>query len=474
MTPVLPHSRLRKVILPAILVGGDTLVAFAGLSVGYWLRYASPVGDFGIPVPDATFVAYLPLLLVGAAFLIAAYGHLNLYEERLLLRKFQSLNLITKGTTFWLAAYLSLSLVLKFDPPISRLFVVLAYFAVITFMVAWRSFFYALLTRPEWGSRVRQRVAILGRNSAANALITELRSEPLHPYFHCGCIPLPDENPAEVREPLGEFCDIEKILRDNAIDVLIASRTDLPPAVMQQAIAACELTYVEWKVIPSSFQIMLSSLRLQTVGRIPILGVDALTINRLFNRGMKRLVDIVGATIGLIISAPIILVLAALIRRESSGAPVLFPQVRVGSNHRQFTLYKLRSMQAGAETADDLQQSTTRGDARLLRIGGFMRHWNLDELPQFWNVLRGDMSLVGPRPERPFHVDRLSGDIPHYLPRHLVKPGMTGWAQVNGLRGDSSIEQRIQHDIYYIENWSLWIDLQIILLTFARWTHNAY
>jgi lipopolysaccharide/colanic/teichoic acid biosynthesis glycosyltransferase len=126
-----------------------------------------------------------------------------------------------------------------------------------------------------------------------------------------------------------------------------------------------------------------------------------------------------------------------------------------------------------AAATDDARQSTLRGDARLLRIGAFMRRWNLDELPQFWNVLRGDMSLVGPRPERPHHVDRLSTEIPHYLPRHLVKPGMTGWAQINGLRGDSDLVARVQHDIYYIENWSWWLDVQILLLTFVRWK-NAY
>jgi lipopolysaccharide/colanic/teichoic acid biosynthesis glycosyltransferase len=126
-----------------------------------------------------------------------------------------------------------------------------------------------------------------------------------------------------------------------------------------------------------------------------------------------------------------------------------------------------------AAAVDGQRQSTARNDTRLLRIGAFMRRWNLDELPQFWNVLLGQMSLVGPRPERPVHVDKLSTEIPHYHPRHLVKPGMSGWAQVNGLRGDSSIAQRIQHDIYYIENWSLWLDVQILLLTFVRWK-NAY
>ena len=132
-------------------------------------------------------------------------------------------------------------------------------------------------------------------------------------------------------------------------------------------------------------------------------------------------------------------------------------------------------MTADADAMDNASQNTGRNDPRLLRLGGFIRRWNLDELPQFWNVLRGEMSLVGPRPERPFHVNQLALDIAHYLPRHVVKPGMTGWAQVNGLRGDSDLAARVQHDIYYIENWSIWLDVQILLLTFARWRNpSAY
>ena len=168
-----------------------------------------------------------------------------------------------------------------------------------------------------------------------------------------------------------------------------------------------------------------------------------------------------------------LLVLAALIKRESPAGPVFFRQERVGAGHRTFTLYKLRSMHPDAAASDSASVSTARGDARLLGIGAWMRRWNLDELPQFWNVLRGDMSLVGPRPERPYHVDRLAETIPHYLPRHLIKPGMSGWAQVNGLRGDCSLERRIQHDIYYIENWSFWLDVQILLMTFVRWRNRS-
>jgi exopolysaccharide biosynthesis polyprenyl glycosylphosphotransferase len=465
-------NRLRKVVLPAWLVIGDTAVAFAALALAYWLRYESPLRRFAqIDVPDARFSTYVPLLLMGVAFLIAGYAQLNLYEERLLLRKYQGLALIIKGTTLWLAGYLALALVIKFDPPISRLFVPIGYVCVLALMFLWRSAFYGALIHPAWRERIRQQVAVLGWNDEARALAAELASQPAHPYQFRGVIMLPGE--IAPPDALGALEDLPALLRRHQLDVLIAARTDIPRDQLLGVVEACEHAYVEWKVIPSSFQILLSGLRLQTVGRLPVLGVEELAINRLFNRALKRLVDLVGALVGLILSAPVVAVLAVLIKRESPDGPIFFRQARIGTGHRPFTLWKLRSMVPDAAATDARQQSTARGDARLLRIGGFMRRWNLDELPQFWNVFCGNMSLVGPRPERPLHVDRLSTEIPHYHPRHLVKPGMSGWAQVNGLRGDSSITQRIQHDIYYIEYWSVWLDVQILLLTFVRWK-NAY
>jgi exopolysaccharide biosynthesis polyprenyl glycosylphosphotransferase len=464
---------LRKVVLPSLLLAGDTAVAFASLSIGYWLRYVTPIGAVGIEVPDARYADYLPLLLVGTAFLVAAYAHLDLYEERFLLRKFQSLNLIIKGTTFWLAAYLSLSVVLYFQPPISRWFVVLSYFVTLTLMFVWRTAAYALFTRTRLVSRLRQRVALLGWNDDAATLVHDLATMSAHPFRFCGHIALPDDSPPADLPQLGPADRLRALLREHQIDVLIAARTDLPRDQLQSIVEVCEQTFVEWKVVPSSFQILVSGLRLQTVGRIPVLGVESLAIDRLFNRTLKQLLDLIGGFIGLVLSAPLIAFFAVLIKRESPAGPVFFAQTRIGAGGRPFTLWKLRSMQPDAAATDHLAVSTARNDARLLRIGAFLRRWNLDELPQFWNVLRGDLSLVGPRPERPHHVDRLAGEIPHYLPRHLVKPGMTGWAQINGLRGDTSIPRRIQHDIYYIENWSLWLDLQILALTFFRWRNRA-
>jgi exopolysaccharide biosynthesis polyprenyl glycosylphosphotransferase len=474
-------NALRETFVPLALLGGDTLVTFAGLSLGYWLRYDSPLGRLGFDVPDATFARYLPLLLVGVALLIGAFAQFGLYDTRLLLRRYQSLNAILKGAAFWFAAYLGLSLVLRFDPPISRLFVLFAFLCVVALLYAWRTLAYAVVMRSSLLARLRRRAVLLGWNDDARALAAEMAGDPAHPFSLVGVVTLSGDTSAFIqvatdRPPsLGSVAELETILARASADVLIITRTDLARAEVRRVVETCERNYVEWKVVPGAFDIFLSGLRLQTIGHVPVLGVEELAINRLFNRALKRAFDLIAAIVGLLLSAPFVLLLALLIKRESPNGPVFFRQTRVGSNHRPFTLYKLRSMKPDAATTDDAAQSTGRADPRLLRIGAFLRRWNLDELPQFWNVLRGEMSLVGPRPERPYHVEQLASAIPHYLPRHVVKPGLTGWAQVNGLRGDSDLTARAQHDIYYIENWSVWLDVQIVLLTFVRWRHeNAY
>jgi exopolysaccharide biosynthesis polyprenyl glycosylphosphotransferase len=468
------EKTLRQRTLPAVLFVGDAVSVFSGLLIGYGLRYHTRLGSVFIEVRGATLHAYLPLLLVGTVFFLAAFVHLNLYDQRLLLRRYQALNIILKATAFWFIAYLGVSLVLKFDPPISRLFVVFACLAVLLLLYLWRGAFYAVVSAPRWRERIQQRAALLGWTGEARALAGEIAALPAHPLRLVGVIELPAAGQSTPPAPpdlpvLGAAGDLAALLARHDIAVLIAARLDLPRAELARLVDTCERAYVELKVIPSVFQIFISGLRLQTVGRIPVLGIEELAINRLFNRALKRGLDVAGAGVGLVLAAPVIAVLAALIKRESPGGPVFFRQQRVGVGHRLFTLYKLRSMVPDAPATDGAAVSTASADPRLLRLGAWLRRWNLDELPQFWNVLRGDMSLVGPRPERPYHVDRLAGAIPHYLPRHLVKPGMTGWAQVNGLRGGSALGQRIQHDIYYIENWSLWLDLQILLTTFSRW-----
>jgi exopolysaccharide biosynthesis polyprenyl glycosylphosphotransferase len=467
---------LRDTHVPLALLAGDGLVTFAGLVLGWWLRYQSPLSRFGLNVPDATLSRYLPLLLVGVALLVAAFAQFGLYDARLLLRRYQSLNAILKGCGFWLLAYLGLSLVLKFDPPISRLFAVFAFGCVILLLHLWRSFAYTVLTSTPLLQQLQRRAVLLGWSDEARALAANIALERAHPLRLVGVVTLPE---AQSQPPfpagttgarlLGSVDRLDDILVTEAVDLVIATRLDVPRAELRRIVETCERCYVEWKTVPGAFDIFLTGLRLQTIGPVPVLGVEELAINRLFSRLAKRAVDLIGASVGLLLSAPLVAVLALLLKRSSPAGPVLFRQQRIGAHHRPFTLYKLRSMAPDAPATDAAHQSTARDDPRVLPLGRYMRRWNLDELPQFWNVLRGDMSLVGPRPERPVHVDRLAHDIAHYLPRHVVKPGMTGWAQVNGLRGNTDLAARIQHDIYYIENWSVWLDLQILLLTFVRW-----
>lgn len=199
---------------------------------------------------------------------------------------------------------------------------------------------------------------------------------------------------------------------------------------------------------------------------------------------VKRAMDIAGAAIGLPLCAPLLAIMAVAIKLDSPG-PVFFRQKRVGANGKVFTIYKLRTMVANAEDLlDDLidldaleePMFKLQDDPRVTRLGRFLRRWSIDELPQLVNVLRGEMSLVGPRPERPYYVEQFRRSIPRYMDRHREKAGMTGWAAVNGLRGDTSIPERTKYDLWYTENWSLLLDIKILVRTILQFGSgkNAY
>jgi len=261
-------------------------------------------------------------------------------------------------------------------------------------------------------------------------------------------------------------------MAEHAVDeVVLTSAETLPHSEMVKIMVLCEHHYATFRMVPDLFRTLTSKVDLQSVDGIPMLGMDRWPLESFRNRAIKRLEDLVGALVGLTLSAPILLVAAILIKRSSHG-PVLYRQERCGEKGSLFTLYKLRTMRTGAEEESG-PVWTVENDPRRTRIGEFLRTWNLDELPQFWNVLTGAMSLVGPRPERPHFVEQFKEEINQYMYRHTGKPGMSGWAQVNGLRGNTSIQDRIQYDLFYLENWSLALDFKILLMTFYR-TENAY
>jgi len=458
--------------LLAIQFGADLLACFAGLNAGYWVRFRSPMANWGVEHVPA-WSTYASLLILGTLFLVVSFSYLGLYSPRLLLRPNRTGYIILKGVFFWLVLFLSTSLIFKFEPPISRLFVAVSCAASFLSMVFWRQILFRILTLSRYRDRLVQKVAVIGWSPEASSLVTAIGADSNQPYWVCGVISTPQSPspPPGVCKVLGPIESLEATLQRHHIDIAVVADLDLTRSDLLDIAGACERCYVDFKIIPSFFQVFVSNLRMQTISGVPILGVEALAIRKLTNQFLKRAMDIAGALVGLAGSAPIMLVLAYLIRKESPG-PLIYKQVRTGRHGQSFTIYKMRSMRMDAERNTGALWAI-ENDPRRLKIGAFMREWNLDELPQFWNVLKGDMSLVGPRPERPELIAQFEREIPHYNPRHEMRPGITGWAQVNGLRGNTSLVDRIRYDLYYIENWTIWFDIQILFLTFVR-RQNAY
>ena len=273
---------------------------------------------------------------------------------------------------------------------------------------------------------------------------------------------------------LGKLARLESILSSNVVDEVLIAMPLRREAEIVKAVEICEAEGVRFRIIPDFFRVIESRAVLDYMGDIPLISIRTEPLVTLRNRAMKRLFDVVFSGLVLVLLSPVFMVIALLIRLGSPG-PVFFKQKRVSSNNKEFDMYKFRTMKV-QETRDSDTVWTTQNDPRVTGVGRFLRRYNLDELPQFWNVLIGNMSVVGPRPERRFFVEKFKADIPRYKVRHQVKSGISGWAQVNGLRGDTSISDRIAHDLYYIENWSIWVDLLIIWKTIfgSKTNTNAY
>jgi exopolysaccharide biosynthesis polyprenyl glycosylphosphotransferase len=469
------HPTAEFVLTMALL--GDMVAVFGALALGFWIRFDSgllplPLNPRFKPVP--VFVDYVQLITMGTVFLLGTFGYLRLYNQWHLRRYRRTAKVIVKGAVFWLFAYLAVSLILKFDPPISRLFMITSFVCVLGATLAWRMIFFKITCLEFLAINLRQRVLFVGWGKEAEQLEVQIENDRSHPYEIIGCVPSPQgrlyRKPPSRVPVLGDYHNLTSLLEQRRADIVILADLYAPMGEITGLVNLCEMEFVQFKLIPSYFQVLASGLRLETLSGVPVLGVSELPLSQLTNRLVKRFVDIVGSTVGLLLSVPLIALFGALVYRESPG-PIIYRQRRTGINGRSFDMFKIRSMRIDAE--ENGAQWAKEQDPRRLKIGAFMRKWNIDEIPQFLNVLKGDMSLVGPRPERPELIMRFKHKIPHYHVRHSCLPGMTGWAQVNGWRGNTSLEKRIYHDIWYIEKWTLELDFRIMLLTLLR-QKNAY
>ncbi len=273
---------------------------------------------------------------------------------------------------------------------------------------------------------------------------------------------------------IGHVYALAEILERNVIDMIFITLEGEHQVYLKKILPICEKSGIKTSIIPYYHRYIPAKPYMDDLDGLPVIDIRHVPLDNIFKRITKRFVDIVLSIIIIILVSPV-LVFSAIMIKLSSRGPILFKQERVGLDRRPFYMYKFRSMRV--QTAEfEQSQWTTKDDPRKTAWGSFMRKTSIDELPQFFNVLMGDMSIVGPRPERPYFVDKFKEEIPRYMIKHQVRPGITGWAQVNGLRGDTSIEERIQYDLYYIENWELLFDIKIIFLTVFKGfiNRNAY
>jgi len=335
----------------------------------------------------------------------------------------------------------------------------------------------------RWGLRKIRRkgmnlkhILLVGMGSAARGYIDRIMDNPEWGYHVLGILDDTMERSAVYRgiRIIGRTDDLEQLLKEHQLDEIIIALGLSEYYKLAHIVAVCEKSGVHTKLIPDYGNIIPTRPYTEDLMGLPVINIRYVPLSNTFNALAKRAVDIVGSIICIILFSPVMLLAAALVKLTSPG-PVIFKQERVGLHNKPFVMYKFRSMQVQSR-AKERSGWTTRNDARVTGVGKFMRKTSIDELPQLFNVLKGEMSLVGPRPERPQFVEKFREEIPRYMVKHQVRPGMTGWAQVKGYRGDTSIRKRIDCDLYYIENWTMGLDIKILFLTVFKGfvNKNAY
>jgi exopolysaccharide biosynthesis polyprenyl glycosylphosphotransferase len=412
------------------------------------------------------FADYSGMMLVQVGTLLAVFFFTRLYHTVRAVSRvdefYQVFGAVSVGTMMSVAisGFLFKNSVLDLD--YSRAMILYAWVLTILLVTLGRWLHHTLTTRLKgqgWGN---DRVLIVGTSEVGHMILQKIRWNPGLGYEVVGMIETNGVGSRALTVPvLGGPERLATVIDQQEIDEVIIA---LPEATHQEIlmlISQCERGSVSIKVFPDVFQIMASQVSIGDLGGLPLLSVRDVAL-RGWRLTVKRALDIVGSAAGLVVLSPVLLLIAILIKLDSPG-PVFYAQERMGLDARPFWCLKFRSMRSDAEK--DGPGWTTKNDPRRTRVGEFLRRLSFDELPQLINVLMGEMSLVGPRPERPVYVEQFRRSIPRYMDRHREKAGMTGWAQVNGLRGDTSIIERTKYDLWYIENWSLRLDFKILIRT---------
>lgn len=450
-----------SVLFGISLVTIDTLMAALAFWGGYQLRLRSEHENI------QPFSAYWGMLLVHVVAILMVFFFYRLYHRQRSLSsidQFYSIFGAASVGTIVAIAFISFFFKNQLDYP--RLMMVYTWMLTILFASLGRAIqsrLQLMLQARGWGE---ENVLIVGASEVGRMVMQKIRRTPGLGYRVVGFVD--DETRAKAVQGtpvLGKTDDIPEIIAAEKVKEVIIAMPEATHQEILKVVSKCDRGKVSVKVFPDVFQIMASEVSIGDLGGLPLLTMRD-TALRGWRLTVKRAVDLVGSAVGLILLSPIMMLIAVLIKLDSEG-PVFYTQERMGLDEKRFMMLKFRSMRADAESESG-PVWTTANDARRTRLGSIIRNFSIDELPQLINVLLGHMSLVGPRPERPVFVEQFKRTIPRYMDRHREKAGMTGWAQVNGLRGDTSIIERTKYDLWYIENWSLALDFRILIRTILR------
>ena len=415
----------------------------------WYLRFKSGlfVQDAGV-LPTKTYFSALFLIIPGYLLL---YSVFQLYMPRRVKSYRKELMDIIRANGIGFMIFILVLYFIK-QEHFSRQMLCIFFFINISLEFASRYLIRTILWKMRKQGLNQKHILMIGESQMAEQYMDRLRENPKWGY--------------QVFAHLKDEEKLERILEGNELDeVVIALRAE-DYGKLERIVDVCEKAGVHTKMIPDFGNVISTRPYIEDVQGIPVIHVRRVPLNIMRNRVAKRAVDLIGATVAIILFSPVMLLTVLVVALTEEGS-VIYRQERVGLHNQVFYMYKFRSMIMQDEEKEKAEWST-RNDPRITPVGKLIRRTSIDELPQLFNVLKGEMSLVGPRPERPQFVQKFRDEIPRYMVKHQVRPGMTGWAQINGYRGDTSIEKRIEYDLYYIENWTMVFDMKILILTIFK------
>lgn len=456
----------------------DGVVVILSYALAWWLKFSSGFVDREVGV--LSFEFYMRALLLIVPLYLLLYYAFNLYTpKRVQGRRLEFSNIVISNTVGLLILLAGFFIGLSYSEELKNFSrSMFFYFFLINIVMEEleRLLIRAFLRNIRRKGYNQKHILLVGYSKAAEQYIDRIRQNPQWGYQVRGIL---DDNIARGTmykgvKVIGSIGNLAYILPENKLDEIAITLGLEEYYKLGRIVTECEKSGVHTKFIPDYGNIIPTRPYTEDLMGLPVINIRYVPLSNTFNAMVKRMTDIVGSLICIVIFSPIMFVSAVLVKATSKG-PLIFKQERVGLHNKPFWMYKFRTMYVQTEE-EEKKGWTQKNDPRVTSVGKFLRKTSLDEFPQLFNVLKGDMSLVGPRPERPQYVEKFREEIPRYMIKHQVRPGMTGWAQVNGYRGDTSIKKRIEHDLYYIENWTLGLDMKILFLTVFKGfiNKNAY